>query len=177
MCDRMCFGIRVCGVATSRCLVMPVPILLLCCPLLCRAVPCYDVLCYVSLLANCGCLSIRYTQRMFDASAEIKGHRRTYVGAMPGKLIQCLKTVQSSNPVILIDEIDKLGRGWQGDPASALLEGMVRCVLRDVVMRCMCSVCCECCVLSLYGCRMVLCVVCFLRHCYVLHVLCVLGVL
>nr|CCA20675.1 unnamed protein product putative [Albugo laibachii Nc14] len=54
--------------------------------------------------------------------AEIKGHRRTYVGAMPGKVIQCLKTTQSSNPLILIDEIDKLGKGYQGDPASALLE-------------------------------------------------------
>ena len=54
--------------------------------------------------------------------AEIKGHRRTYIGAMPGKPIQCLKETQSSNPLILIDEIDKLGRGHQGDPASALLE-------------------------------------------------------
>ncbi|KAL4421915.1 hypothetical protein ABPG77_005199 [Micractinium sp. CCAP 211/92] len=54
--------------------------------------------------------------------AEIKGHRRTYVGAMPGKMVQCLKTTQASNPFVLIDEIDKLGRGYQGDPASALLE-------------------------------------------------------
>ena len=54
--------------------------------------------------------------------AEVKGHRRTYVGAMPGKPIQCLKTTGSSNPLILIDEVDKLGRGHQGDPASALLE-------------------------------------------------------
>mmetsp|Transcript_165664 Transcript_165664/g.531826 ORF Transcript_165664/g.531826 Transcript_165664/m.531826 type:complete len:1024 (+) Transcript_165664:75-3146(+) len=54
--------------------------------------------------------------------AEIKGHRRTYVGAMPGKIVQALKKVQSSNPLVLIDEVDKIGRGHQGDPASALLE-------------------------------------------------------
>ncbi|KAI8110459.1 hypothetical protein M9435_002133 [Picochlorum sp. BPE23] len=54
--------------------------------------------------------------------AEIKGHRRTYVGAMPGKMVQCLKATSTSNPFVLIDEIDKLGRGYQGDPASALLE-------------------------------------------------------
>ncbi|EEB05957.1 lon protease Lon1 [Schizosaccharomyces japonicus yFS275] len=54
--------------------------------------------------------------------AEIKGHRRTYVGAMPGKVIQALKKVQTENPLILIDEIDKVGKSHQGDPASALLE-------------------------------------------------------
>uniref|UniRef100_A0A0D3AFF5 Lon protease homolog, mitochondrial n=1 Tax=Brassica oleracea var. oleracea TaxID=109376 RepID=A0A0D3AFF5_BRAOL len=56
--------------------------------------------------------------------AEINGHRRTYIGAMPGKLVQCLKTVGTENPIILIDEIDKLGKGHSGDPASALLEVM-----------------------------------------------------
>ncbi|CAI0459654.1 unnamed protein product [Linum tenue] len=54
--------------------------------------------------------------------AEIKGHRRTYIGAMPGKMVQCLKNVGTANPLVLIDEIDKLGRGHSGDPASAMLE-------------------------------------------------------
>ncbi|KAI8023467.1 hypothetical protein LOK49_LG03G03503 [Camellia lanceoleosa] len=54
--------------------------------------------------------------------AEIKGHRRTYIGAMPGKMVQCLKNVGTANPLVLIDEIDKLGRGHAGDPASAMLE-------------------------------------------------------
>jgi ATP-dependent Lon protease len=54
--------------------------------------------------------------------AEIKGHRRTYIGAMPGKFIQALKEVEVANPVIMLDEIDKIGASYQGDPASALLE-------------------------------------------------------
>ncbi|CAH0256709.1 Lon protease [Pseudomonas sp. Bi70] len=54
--------------------------------------------------------------------AEIKGHRRTYIGALPGKLVQALKDVEVMNPVIMLDEIDKMGSSFQGDPASALLE-------------------------------------------------------
>ncbi len=75
-----------------------------------------------SIANSLGLPFFRFSVGGMRDEAEIKGHRRTYIGAMPGKIVQALKECQAMNPVIMLDEIDKLGISHQGDPASALLE-------------------------------------------------------
>ena len=75
-----------------------------------------------SIAASTGRNFVRMSLGGVRDESEIRGHRRTYIGSMPGKILQSMKKAKSSNPLFLLDEVDKMGNDWRGDPASALLE-------------------------------------------------------